>query len=562
MKASVRIRQPLLYFVYLVFLFLLVLANSTVSCLLPHHDRPLHQGMHQGMHCPQQSRWNSNNVIGERIISRLSHSHTSDRDDSARPVQPQNISLHILYEDNDILAINKPAGVAVQYAAGSVENAVAFFLNSTSNTSCSYGTFGTSSWPWKSPRSFEGIVHRLDKGTSGILLLAKHPPAARTLKLAFEERRVHKTYLAIAEGFPTRTITKPAARSTIHSFPEVPEEEPLPHQKQLSKDIKNCGKNHTQALYLLEQARDPSASCYSAAISVCRRAGERDVAISLLESMLAPSSPVQPNLLSFKTVLSLCAMDPPRCDTALDLVLHKLPHCGFANHQRHPHCVSSAIAACGRGNRLDDALHLLELIETQEGGLVPACRQAAIKACERCGAWDQVHQLLQDLSEDDKDHRQSLPNKHDTAEVVLGVPFTVDAPIGKIGPRRMGVTTSSNGRGARSIVTPLAFQNGTSYHRIVIETGRTHQIRVHMADVLGCPLVGDTVYATDRDRKKSGQHRPMLHAAQLVVPHPTTGISLCLECPPPTDFEALGVQMMGTKDYYQTHFGLRECNPI
>lgn len=448
---------------------------------------------------------------------------------SARPVLPQNISLTILYEDKDVLCLDKAAGMVVQYASGSVENAVVHYLNQTGGSSTSGGSwYASPSWPWKSDRSFEGMVHRLDKGTSGILLVAKHPQASRNLRLAFAERRVRKTYLAIAEGLPSdRNLLvekKPSAQRIPSTNDVEVEEEPAPHQKRLSKEIKDCGRNYTRALELFHQANDPSASCLSAAISVCRRAGQRDLALSLMDSSirLAKTKVTKPNLLSFKTCTSLCAQDPPLCDKAIDLVVRDMPACG---HALHPHCVSSAISVCGRVNRLVDALDLLKRIEAQEEGVVESCRMAAAKACERCGAHDMARDLLR---EDAAMHPN--PKDSDKRSSTLGKPIQVDAPIEKIGPRLMGVVAT--GREARSIVTPLAYNvdTGESFNSIVIETGRTHQIRVHMADVLGCPLVGDNVYG------HKSSLRIMLHATELVVPHPTTGTTLRIVCPPPPDF--------------------------
>ena len=114
------------------------------------------------------------------------------------------------------------------------------------------------------------------------------------------------------------------------------------------------------------------------------------------------------------------------------------------------------------------------------------------------------------------------------------------------------------GKEARSIVTPVAYDGVHSLSRIVIETGRTHQIRVHMASVLGCPLAGDAEYGGPSAKRRRrgtalGTHlgsarapveRVMLHAVELTLPHPVTGVAISLHCEPPPDFLALAGAMM------------------
>ena len=81
--------------------------------------------------------------------------------------------------------------------------------------------------------------------------------------------------------------------------------------------------------------------------------------------------------------------------------------------------------------------------------------------------------------------------------------------------------------------------------RCMIETGRTHQIRVHLAS-LGCPIVGDRVYgkpALDR-RLDPVPARQMLHAWRLALWHPVKNEKLAFEAPPPADFAAYGVEIV------------------
>jgi 23S rRNA pseudouridine1911/1915/1917 synthase len=110
---------------------------------------------------------------------------------------------------------------------------------------------------------------------------------------------------------------------------------------------------------------------------------------------------------------------------------------------------------------------------------------------------------------------------------------TIDAPLLRIGPISFGVR--DGGKKAVTHIEPLhATPNGTLL-RIVLETGRTHQIRVHLA-AIGHPLAGDWLYG------ERNAARPMLHAAALAMTHPLTNQPLRVEAPLPEDFveEAAG----------------------
>ncbi|MCS7182026.1 MAG: RluA family pseudouridine synthase [Thermoanaerobaculum sp.] len=106
-------------------------------------------------------------------------------------VEPQPIPLAVLYEDRDLLVINKPAGIVIHPAAGNPDgtlvNALLAYCRDLSG-------IGGVERP--------GIVHRLDKDTSGVLLVAKNDAAHRALELAFRWRTTDKRYLAVVYGVP------------------------------------------------------------------------------------------------------------------------------------------------------------------------------------------------------------------------------------------------------------------------------------------------------------------------------------------------------------------------
>ena len=114
--------------------------------------------------------------------------------------------------------------------------------------------------------------------------------------------------------------------------------------------------------------------------------------------------------------------------------------------------------------------------------------------------------------------------------------LTVEAPIGR-DPRnrlRMAVVDllKSSGKTAKTDLIYLANSQEGCLVRCVLHTGRTHQIRVHMASV-GHPLVGDTVYG---GAALEWMPRQALHAFRLAFQHPITGHGLSFEAPPPEDF--------------------------
>jgi len=98
----------------------------------------------------------------------------------------------------------------------------------------------------------------------------------------------------------------------------------------------------------------------------------------------------------------------------------------------------------------------------------------------------------------------------------------IDAPIGRDPKqrKRMGVVNGGKDAVTEFEVIDTEFRDGRALVRIKIETGRTHQIRVHMAFV-GAPIIGDTVYGFNRQR--IGLKRNFLHAHELAFDHPTTG---------------------------------------
>jgi len=120
---------------------------------------------------------------------------------------PQELHLPIVYQDEDVIVVNKPAGMVVHPGAGHDEgtlvNALLFHADNLSGV-------GGELRP--------GIVHRLDRGTSGLLVAAKNDAAHRELTRQFQDREVEKEYIALAWGelHAGRRIDLPIGRDPVH----------------------------------------------------------------------------------------------------------------------------------------------------------------------------------------------------------------------------------------------------------------------------------------------------------------------------------------------------------
>lgn len=132
--------------------------------------------------------------------------------------------------------------------------------------------------------------------------------------------------------------------------------------------------------------------------------------------------------------------------------------------------------------------------------------------------------------------------------------LVVDAPIGRHPTQRTTMAIIAKGKAARTDVQPIQRFGSATLVRCRLETGRTHQIRVHLAS-LGHPLVGDPVYGRRRPlapQAARGFARQALHAASLGLRHPATGKPMSWTSPLPSDFarllEAFGAESEGPQD--------------
>lgn len=130
-------------------------------------------------------------------------------EEPAARFEPENIPLDIVYEDEYLAVVNKPAGMVVHPGAGNVNgtlaNAVAYHFAIRD--------------PQSAIRNRLGIVHRLDKDTSGLIVVAKDEQTHEALAEQFRRRTVEKIYVVLVHGSPEQnsgTIDRPIARDRWH----------------------------------------------------------------------------------------------------------------------------------------------------------------------------------------------------------------------------------------------------------------------------------------------------------------------------------------------------------
>src|SRR6266508_2732568 len=139
--------------------------------------------------------------LGQKIIVRIPPTAPSG-------LVPEEIPLHIIFENDDLLVIDKPAGMVVHPAAGHSSGTL---VNAVLGYDPDIEGIGGEERP--------GLVHRLAKETSGVIVLAKNDKAHRWLQDQFRLRKVEKTYLALVDGkppTPSGRVEAPIGRDPSH----------------------------------------------------------------------------------------------------------------------------------------------------------------------------------------------------------------------------------------------------------------------------------------------------------------------------------------------------------
>lgn len=153
--------------------------------------------LRNGAHCKPSARIRPGDIIEVRIPAPVSWD-----------VVPQDIPLDVVYEDEELLVLNKPRGMVVHPAAGHYDGTI---VNAILNRCPDLQGIGGEVRP--------GIVHRLDKDTTGLMVVAKTEHALRCLQQQIKERKARRQYIALCRGFVPSdegTVEAPIGRHPVN----------------------------------------------------------------------------------------------------------------------------------------------------------------------------------------------------------------------------------------------------------------------------------------------------------------------------------------------------------
>jgi len=271
-------------------------------------------------------------------------------------------------------------------------------------------------------------------------------------------------------------------------------------------------RSHLQ--HLIDQGHVSVDGAVASTASRRLRAGQR---IDLLLVPTEESQAFRPQAMALEVLFEdehLLVLDKPA-----GLVVHPAPgnwSGTLLNGLLAHHAAAATLPRAGIVHRLD---------KDTSGVMMVGKSLPAVTALVRAIAARQVHRrylAIAQVSKGAQVGKGGLPDQ----------PFSIEAPIGRDPVVRVRMAVVAGGRPSRTDVQCLAAQGAHAALSCTLHSGRTHQIRVHLA-WRGLPLVADALYG---GKPALGMLRQALHATELHLAHPMTGQALQMDSPPPADF--------------------------
>jgi 23S rRNA pseudouridine1911/1915/1917 synthase len=196
---------------------------------------------------------------------------------------------------------------------------------------------------------------------------------------------------------------------------------------------------------------------------------------------------------------------------------------GLVTHPAPGHrgpTLAGALAGSAAGGADPERAGIVHRLDRDTSGLLVVARS------------DEIHAALQRMLRAREITREYLALVSGHPDADSG---TIDAPIGRDRARRTRMSTRTDrARGAVTHFEVLERLPRTALLRVRLETGRTHQIRAHLA-AIGHPVCGDPAYGGSECGRRLGLERQFLHAQKLMFRHPSTGANMACESKPPVD---------------------------
>ena len=440
-------------------------------------------------------------------------------DEESSEILPENLPFPVVYEDEDLVVVNKPAGMAVhpihKYPTGSLGNAAMYYYEQQGR-----------------PFVFRP-AHRLDKETSGLLVIAKHFVSASIFYRQLQEKVLQKEYLALVDDTLTAGISgwqqdlqKIPGRDQEEDRRDLQADQPEEQRRDSQTDQKEEQQRYQQADQQKEQRRYQQADQQKKQW----RDQRRDQQANQQEEQWRGQQELQNQPGKRQTNCKVVSCTEVPGEDVLDFreepdPVNRLPEKGTIKfpicRERTGSVKRTAVKCVPALNGKSESLS--EPVEKHGGNVLTV---AFVKE-ESLPFSEPVKKSVENDCSGETADRKTSKDTYDREKLMLRELCESDGE------------TLLDLQEACTHFEVVQRMDGYSLVRLWLETGRTHQIRVHMAAV-GHPLLGDKLYNPrwEQAAEPAAPFRHALHAFRLRFRHPITGEEMCFEAPLPEDLGA------------------------